>query len=169
MRHRCFARKAGPGPAVDGVKVFPVIGVVRLPETIQPLHRDHGLSAQAEYDLPQIAHRAAIGIQVNVPAVGKPVGIPALLVALGGIVIAGDARLTQVIIARPGEVPQDVRIALDDVPQPGDLCGVGLTAHHHALRVGAVLVCMAGGKIVIAHHVQLAGYLLHGLAEAAAG
>ena len=167
--HACFTCKAGPGPAVDGIKVFPVVGVVRLAETIQPLHSDHGLPAQAVGDLAQIAHRAAISVEIDISAVGQTVGIPALLVPFGGVVIAGDARLAQVIIARPGEVAENMVAALGDLPQPGDLGGIGLAAYHDALRVGGVFVFMAGGEIVIAYHVQLAGHLLHGIAEAPAG
>ena len=65
-----------------------------------------------------------------------------------------DAGLAQVVKPSPGEIPDHVGVALDDLPQAGDLGGVGLAAHHNAVGVQPVLQLMAGGQVVVAHHIH---------------
>ncbi len=128
------------------------------------MHGNVRLMAKPKGYLSQIADRPSGGVQVDIPTVGQPVGEHSLGRDLA-IVGDADARLAQVIIARPGEVADDVGVVPNDGPETPNLRGEGLATHNNPVRVPEVLGDMPGGQVVVAGNVHAADRGLQALRE----
>ena len=99
--------------------------------------------------------------QVDVAAVGRVVGEHGVLPRLAGrlalVVVAADARLAEVVDARPDEVADDVLVVHRRAVVAVGVAGVALGLHHHALGHALVVALSLEDHVVVAHDVVTGG------------
>ena len=99
---------------------------------------------------------------VHIAAAGSvPVGLSAfgktLAWTLAVVVVASDARLTQVVEPRPYYISHDVRVVVADSPVSEGIPREALCLPDHTFGVALMVGCMLEYHIVVAHDVKHLG------------